>query len=124
KGRPMTGLLSRDEEVERAYHADPLVILGATAGLGHQVFSTMSATAARLDRISVPTYVFHGEEDRLVPQSASLPLAGHPKVTYRSWPGLRHECLNEPEKYEVLAEIDQWLAEYLDEQTPSSQQSA
>ena len=113
KGKAMSGLLSRDEEVEKAYHADPLVILGATAGLGHEIFSTMEATSANLDRISVPTYVLHGESDRLVPPAASQPLIGHPMVTYRSWPGLRHECMNEPERFEVLAEIAKWLAEQL-----------
>ena len=113
KGTQMSGLLSRDEEVERAYHADPLVILGATAGLGKAIFETMDETTARLDRIRVPTYVLHGEDDELVPQTASLPLLDHPKVTYRSWPGLRHECLNEPERFEVLGEIRAWLDQQL-----------
>ncbi len=109
KGTPMNGLLSRDEEVEKAYHEDPLVILGATAGLGKAIFETMEETASQLDRIRVPTYVLHGEEDELVPQAASLPLAELPIVTYRGWPGLRHECLNEPERFEVLGEIRDWL---------------
>lgn len=124
KGSTMSGLLSRDEEVEKAYHSDPLVILGATAGLGHQTFSTMEATAAELDRISVPTYVLHGEDDKLVPQAASLPLADHPRVTYRGWPGLRHECMNEPEKFEVLGEIDQWLVSRLNDTSESASRSA
>jgi len=109
KGDEMTGILSRDEEVEKAYHADPLVILGATAGLGKATFEAMDSTSAQLGRISAPLYVLHGEEDRLVPQTASLPLAELPNVTYRSWPNLRHECLNEPEKYDVLNEISDWL---------------
>ena len=100
------------------------MILGATAGLGHQIFSTMEATAAGLGRIEVPTYVLHGEDDKLVPQAASLPLLDHPKVTYRSWPGLRHECMNEPEKFEVLAEINQWLVSQLNDTSGSAQQSA
>ncbi len=113
KGTQMTGLLSRDEEVEKAYHADPLVILGATAGLGRAIFETMDETSARLDRIRIPTYVLHGEEDQLVPQAASLPLRDLANVTYRSWPNLRHECLNEPERFEVLGEIRDWLDEEL-----------
>ncbi len=114
KGSQMSGLLSRDDEVERAYHDDPLVILGATAGLGKQIFDTMEATMANVDRIRVPTYVLHGEEDKLVPQFASLPLRDLPLVTYRSWPNLRHECLNEPERYEVLGEIQGWLDQQLE----------
>lgn len=109
KGTQMNGLLSRDEEVERAYHEDPLVILGATAGLGKAIFETMEETSSRIERIRVPTYVLHGENDELVPQAASLPLRDLPNVTYRSWPGLRHECMNEPERFEVLGEIRDWL---------------
>ena len=36
-------------------------------------------------------------------------------MTYRLWPGLRHECMNEPSHLEVLAEIEQWLDEALDQ---------
>lgn len=114
KGTQMSGLLSRDEEVERAYHEDPLVILGATAGLGKAIFETMAETSNRIDRIRVPTYVLHGEDDELVPQTASVPLRDLPNVTYRSWPGLRHECMNEPERFEVLGEIRDWLDEQLE----------
>lgn len=113
KGAKMSGLLSRDTDVEKAYHDDPLVILGATAGLGKATFEAMDETTKRLDRLRVPTYVLHGEEDELVPQTASLPLRDLPGVTYRSWPGLRHECLNEPERFDVLSEIRDWLGKQL-----------
>ncbi len=109
KAPEQEGLLSRDPAVQESYHGDPLTVLGATAGLGRQVFRTMDDTSANLDRIRVPAYVFHGEDDELVPQEVSLPFRDNSLVTYRSWPGLRHECMNEPEKYEVLTEIDQWV---------------
>lgn len=105
--------LSRDEEVQTAYATDPLLVSGATAGLGHQIFTTMKATSARLDRIGVPTYVLHGDQDPVVPQSASRPLNALGNVTYRSWPGLRHECLNEPERDEVLGELVTWIDQQL-----------
>ncbi len=103
------GILSRDAAVDEAYQSDPLVITGATAGMGHQIFTAMAATSSNLDRISVPLYVLHGEADELVPQRVSLPLQDRPNVTYRSWPDLRHECLNEPEKFEVMGELADWL---------------
>ncbi len=101
--------LSRDPEVQQAYTNDPLLVAGATTRLGHEVFSAMKTTNARLDRLSVPTYVLHGDEDPVVPPEASKPLDGLPGVTYRSWVGLRHECMNEPEQDEVMGEIDAWL---------------
>lgn len=105
--------LSRDEEVQRAYLEDPLVISGGTAALGHAVFTTMRDTTATLSRISVPTYAFHGDADPVVPAEAVAPLRSLPGVTFRNWPGLRHECLNEPEKEEVMAEIEAWISEQL-----------
>ena len=102
-------LLSRDVAVQQAYVDDPLVIAGATAGLGNEMFATMASTSASLDRISVPTYVLHGADDRLVPPSASEPLGQLPNATRKVWDGLRHECLNEPEQLEVMAAILAWV---------------
>lgn len=102
-------LLSRDVAVQEAYVADPLLVAGATAGFGHAVFRQMPLAIAGLDRISVPTYVLHGNADALVPLAASAPLEGHPLVTRRIWPGLRHECLNEPEAPEVIAAVLEWI---------------
>lgn len=102
-------LLSRDTEVQRAYLSDPLRVAGSTARLGQQIFATMETTAANLDRITLPTYVLHGSEDQLVPLAASQPLERRPNVTYRRWEGLRHECLNEPDRAEVLGEMAAWI---------------
>lgn len=107
--------LSRDPEVQRAYTEDPLLVAGATAGLGLQTFQTMQRVVGQLDRLRVPTYVLHGAADPVVPQAASAPLADLDGVTYRVWPGLRHECLNEPEQEEVMGEIVAWLEERLSE---------
>lgn len=106
-------VLSRDPEVATAYETDPLRVPSATARLGREIFSAMGSTGSSLDRLRVPTYVLHGQEDTLVPPSASEPLSTLPNVTRRVWPNLRHECLNEPEKDEVIAEIITWLDDHL-----------
>lgn len=113
-------LISHDLQVQEEYRDDPLRVAGSTARFGNEILTTMAATGAALDRIAVPTYVFHGEEDELVPASVSLPLAELPNVTYRLWPGLRHECLNETSRLDVLAEIEAWLEGEL---APNEQQS-
>lgn len=107
--------LSRDVEVQRAYTEDPLLVAGATARLGHEVFQAMARVSENLDRLRVPTYVLHGGADPVVPPPASKPLAGLDVVTRRLWPDLRHECLNEPEQDEVMGEIEAWLLARLDE---------
>lgn len=102
-------VLSRDPAVQSAYEHDPLRVPFSTARLGRETLRTMDATGRALDRLRIPTYVFHGADDTLVPPAASEPLGELPNVTRTVWPGLRHECLNEPERDEVLAEILGWL---------------
>ncbi|MFT4658187.1 MAG: alpha-beta hydrolase superfamily lysophospholipase, partial [Ilumatobacter sp.] len=51
----------------------------------------------------------------------SAPLAQLPNVTRRVWDGLRHESLNEPEKFEVMAEIVTWLDGHLPSLTTASE---
>jgi acylglycerol lipase len=102
-------LLSRDPEVASAYENDPLVIKGATAGLGYEIFQAMERAMAGIERIKVPTYVLHGADDRLVPTEASEPLGALPNVTRKVWPGLLHESMNEPEQEEVIGAIADWL---------------
>lgn len=106
-------ILSRDVEVQQAYVNDPLVIAGATAGLGNEIFTTMESTMDSLDKLTVPTYVLHGDGDELVPPAASMPLAELDCVTRVEWPGLRHECMNEPEQGQVLAAIGDWIDDQL-----------
>ncbi len=111
---PIDGeLLSRDVAVQEAYLSDRLVIAGSTAGLGHAVLSTMKTTSAAINRITLPTYVFHGGSDNLVPTASSGPLGQLSNVTRRVWDGLRHETLNEPEQAEVRAEVLAWIDDQL-----------
>jgi alpha-beta hydrolase superfamily lysophospholipase len=110
-------ILTRDVSVQQAYTDDPLRVGGATAGLGLETLQAMKTVSESLDRITTPTYVLHGAGDQLVPIEVSQPLEKLPSVTYRAWPGLLHECLNEPEQNDVMAEIDGWLTDQLAGQT-------
>lgn len=102
-------VLSRDIEVQDAYENDPLRVGSSTTRLGRESFAAMASTRASIDRLRVPTYVLHGARDTLVPPSASAFLAELPNVERRLWPNLRHECMNEPERNQVLDEIVAWL---------------
>ncbi len=102
-------ILSRDESVQQAYDNDPLRVNGTTASLGRQIMAAMASTSAQLDKITIPTYVLHGGDDKLVPPAASEPIGELPNVTRKVWPGLLHECLNEPEWPDVVAGITDWL---------------
>ncbi|MFV0524265.1 MAG: lysophospholipase [Acidimicrobiales bacterium] len=106
--------VSRDPAAQAAYADDPLRLRGVSAGLGREIFGAMTSTSAQLDRITVPSYVLHGSDDEVVAPEASRPLNALPNVTYRLWPGLRHECFNEPERAEVAAALMAWIDDQLD----------
>ncbi len=101
--------LSRDPAVAEAYFADPLVITKSTTQLGAEMFEEMDRVLANLDRLDVPTLVFHGGDDQLVPTSTSEPLGSLENVDRKVYEGLRHETLNEPEGPDVVADIVSWL---------------
>lgn len=101
--------LSRDPAVGEAYEADELVRTKGTLRLGKAIFSEMSRVRSQADEIALPTLVYHGAEDELVPTSASAPLAASPGVERRVLPGLRHETHNEPEGDQVIGDVIDWI---------------
>ena len=104
--------LSRDPDVRRRADADPLNTGASTVRFGAEAFAEQDRVNRRLRTIDVmpmPTYVFHGSADRIVPASASKPFERLPNVTRHVHEGLRHECHHEPEHEHVLAEVVAWL---------------
>lgn len=103
------GLLSRDPAVGTAYLADPLNQHATTIRFGALSFAEQARVRAALARLSIPTLVYHGEGDRLVPAAASAPLGALRGVTRRTYPNLRHESHNEPEGPAVIADVIGWI---------------
>lgn len=101
--------LSRDPAVGQKYEADELVHTKGTLRFGKATFAEMSRVRSRADEITVPTYVYHGAEDVLVPTAASAPLAASPGVERKVLPGLRHETHNEPEGDQVIGDVIDWI---------------
>jgi acylglycerol lipase len=101
--------LSRDPSVAERYLEDPLNYHRTTTRFGAEAMAEQSRTMASLDRLTLPTLVIHGGDDRLVPTASSEPFARLPNVTRHVYPGLRHECHNEPEGEAVIADVVAWL---------------
>lgn len=106
------GGLSRDAEVVRAYVEDPLVERRVSVSLAVELARASRRTLDLGSRIGVPMLLLHGEED---PVCSPLGTAGLqatllvPGTRLRSYPSLRHEILNEPERSVVLQDIFEWL---------------
>jgi acylglycerol lipase len=102
-------VLSRDPAVGETFRRDPLVFNRQTFRFGMEAFAAQARTRGGIGRIHVPTLVIHGDNDWLVPPSASEALGRLPGVTRRLYPGLRHELHNEPEGRAVVADVVAWL---------------
>lgn len=104
--------LSRDPSVRAVADADPLCLDTSTVRFGNEAFNEQARVRAALAGVSslpMPTYVFHGSDDPIVPVRVSEPFEGKGNVTRRVHEGLRHECHNEPEHADVLAEVVAWI---------------
>jgi alpha-beta hydrolase superfamily lysophospholipase len=106
--------LSRDPTVAERYLADPFNYHRTTTQLGAAAFAEQERVRAAIGRLAMPTLVYHGGDDRLVPTASSQRFEAIPTVTRRVHPGLRHESHNEPEGEQVVAGVVAWLRSVLD----------
>src|SRR5580658_8013533 len=112
--------LSRDEAIVDAYTTDPFCGFGIDVEAAKQMFvgarriadpDAVSAMAADL-----PVYTAVGEADPvngglalLTPLTDRYAAAGLTDVTVRTYPGARHEILNETNRDEVIGELMAWI---------------
>lgn len=106
-------LISRDPAVVEAYENDPLVVPRSTLRLLSALMGEAEDLRERASSLDIPTLVFHGGDDRIVPAEASGILADVDGVDRKVYPGLLHETLNEPEGPEVVADVVDWLNAHL-----------
>lgn len=105
--------LSRDPQVGEDYVADPLVFSVATPRFGVALEKEMERLQTLMQDPGVPTLVFHGGQDSIVPPQGSAHLADLPSVERKLYPTLRHETMNEPEGPQVVADVIDWINERL-----------
>jgi alpha-beta hydrolase superfamily lysophospholipase len=119
-GRTGFEWLSRDEAQVDAYVADPLCGIGYDVEGMKAVFEGARAAAdpARLAAIrsDLPVYIAVGDADPVNGQLALVhalvaryQAAGITDVELHTYPGARHEILNETNRDEVEADLLQWL---------------
>jgi acylglycerol lipase len=109
--------LSRDLEVVEIYKDDLLVSRGRMPA--RTLAEMLKATAeiqSRINEIELPLLVLHGTEDRLVSMEGSKNFylgVGSKDKSIELYDGLYHELLNEPERVQILSDIEVWLHKHL-----------
>jgi alpha-beta hydrolase superfamily lysophospholipase len=106
-------LVSRDPAVVQAYIADPLVHHGKLpARTIAELAAAVESFPSRVPEITLPTLIMYGTADRICPTEGSVMLSqriGAPDVSVKSYSGLYHEILNEPEQEQVMDDLCAWL---------------
>jgi len=106
-------LVSRDHAVVEAYQADPLVHHGKLpARTVAELAAAVESFPDGVGLITIPTLILYGTADRLCPPEGSEMIGrriGAADRTVKSYPGLYHEILNEPEQELVLDDLCSWL---------------
>lgn len=102
-------LLSKDDAVGETFYADPLRVPYPTAALGWGLMKAIGEAREGIDKVTMPTLVMHGGDDRLVPSNASEifeTLSNAERIVYDD---LRHEIFNEAEGLEIVDEMITWI---------------
>lgn len=118
--------LSRDAAEVQKYVDDPLCGFERMAASSSPTPARTSATAGRQpdDREvpgDLPLLIFNGSHDPIGGEEGGRALATHYRgaglrdVTFLSYPGGRHELLNETNRDEVTADVLRWIGEKVDE---------
>lgn len=109
--------LTTDPEVNQAFEDDPLVVHGAMrAGMGWAIIKAGREINERAHELTLPLLIGHGEEDGITPISGSYTIYERASSAHKrllTYPGMRHEIMNEPIQEQVLADITGWLSEHL-----------
>ena len=104
--------LSRDPEVVRAYLEDPLVHRRITTSLASEIVTAVERVHSQAAQIRVPTLLLHGEADRVCPIAGARQFYAQLKTTprdLRTYPGMRHEIFNDPERSTVFDDLVEWI---------------
>ena len=106
-------LLSHDEEVVKAYIADPLVHNRISARGFTEMVRAMEETMANADRLRVPCLILHAGDDGLVSPEGGQEFYERAKIAdkhLKMYDGFYHELFNEPGKETVFEDIEEWLS--------------
>jgi alpha-beta hydrolase superfamily lysophospholipase len=104
--------LTRDQQLQRAYVADPLYQTRVTPRIAAELLRAVDETRARAPEFRVPLLVLHGTADTLTSPAGSREFferAGVEDKTYRSYEGAYHNLLVETNREEIYDDIGAWI---------------
>lgn len=105
--------ISRDENVVRAYVADPLVNQAITLSLAREILANQDVILENAPRIKLPALMMHAGDDRISASAGTTEFferLGAKDKTLKIYDGFYHELFNEIGKEQVFQDMKSWLA--------------
>lgn len=108
--------ISRDQAVVERFHHDPLCHQLMTPRAYTEAMANLKHLEEEKARIAAPLFVALAGEDRIVSTPAAEKLARSltGDVTVRTYPGMYHNILHEPDRERVYAELGPWLDRHIE----------
>ena len=103
--------LSTDKAVVESYFSDPLVFRSLTFRFGYEITKEQNFVNKNISKLTIPTIVLHGVNDKVVPISASNKIKELENVRFIKVENSLHEILNQDTRPFVLSEIHSWMRE-------------
>lgn len=104
---------SRDPAVIHAVRQDPLVYQGAaSAHTAAELIGGIETIDASMEDVRAPMLLLHGKADLVTPPDGSKQLyerAASKDKTLKLYGNLVHDLLHEPERAQVVSDIETWL---------------
>ncbi|MGC9393769.1 MAG: lysophospholipase [Anaerolineae bacterium] len=109
--------VSRDPVVVEAYVNDPLVYTGKmTARLAAELIKAVQRVQTEAAKITLPLLIVQGSADKLVDPAGAQMLydtVSSVDKTLKVYEGFYHEVFNEPDREQVLSDVEAWLEQRL-----------
>lgn len=105
-----------DPKVVEAYDQDPLVEKEIGVGLVYSVFEGINWLKDKGNQFIDPVLIMHGANDGIIMEKDSRDFFGDiasKDKSLRIYANLFHEILNEPSRYEIVADMVQWMNKHL-----------
>lgn len=106
--------ISQDKDVVDAALNDPLCYQGKIrARLGTELVKTIQELPQQMPWLNLPIMIMHGTADRICdPEGSQMlyELVSSEDKTLKLYEGFYHEIFNEPEREQVFADMEAWLA--------------
>ncbi|MBN1207396.1 MAG: lysophospholipase [Myxococcaceae bacterium] len=108
--------LTRDPEIVRATQQDPLYIRTVTPRWFIQSTQAQAEALAQAIRVTAPIFIFCGSNDGVAAPAAArsfFETVGSTDKSFKEYPGMLHEPLNEVGRAEVFRDISGWISAHL-----------